>query len=59
MADQLVIQATGLIVVLVWSLLVSVVIAKAIGLVGGLRVAGETEEQGLDLRLHGERAYNM
>ena len=25
----------------------------------GLRVGAETEEQGLDLRLHGERGYNM
>jgi ammonia channel protein AmtB len=24
-----------------------------------LRVGAETEEQGLDLRLHGERGYNM
>jgi Amt family ammonium transporter len=59
MAGQFAIQATGLIVVLVWSLVVSLLIAKAMQLVGGLRVGGETEEQGLDLRLHGERAYNM
>lgn len=59
MADQFAIQATGLAVVLVWSLVVSALIAKALQIVGSLRVGGETEEQGLDLRLHGERAYNM
>ena len=56
---QLVIQAAGFIAVLIWSLVLSVVIAKAIQVFAGLRVSGETEEQGLDLRLHGERGYNM
>jgi Amt family ammonium transporter len=45
--------------VLVWSLIVSVAIAKAVQIFVGLRVSGDTEEQGLDLRQHGERAYNM
>jgi ammonia channel protein AmtB len=27
--------------------------------VAGIRVSSDTEEQGLDLRLHGERGYNM
>jgi ammonium transporter, Amt family len=38
---------------------VSVIIAKVVHAVTGLRVSAETEEQGLDLRLHGERGYNM
>ena len=59
MGGQLVAQATGLVAVLVWSLLVSVAIAKAVQIVVGMRVSGDTEEQGLDLRQHGERAYNM
>jgi Amt family ammonium transporter len=49
----------GLVAVLIWSLVVSFFIAKAVQAFGGLRVDAETEEQGLDLRLHGERAYNM
>jgi ammonium transporter, Amt family len=59
MGGQLVAQATGLVAVLVWSLIVSVAIAKAVQIFVGLRVSGDTEEQGLDLRQHGERAYNM
>jgi ammonia channel protein AmtB len=59
MADQLAIQITGLIVVLLWSLVLSYVIAKAVQALTGLRVGSNTEEQGLDLRLHGERGYNI
>jgi Amt family ammonium transporter len=44
---------------LLWSLAVSFVIAKVVQAVTGLRVSAETEEQGLDLRIHGERGYNM
>ncbi len=57
--NQLVIQILGLVAVLIWSLVVSFFIAKAVQAFGCLRVDAETEEQGLDLRLHGERAYNM
>jgi Amt family ammonium transporter len=59
MGGQLAIQITGLIAVLIWSLVLSVVIAKAVQAFAGLRVSGDTEEQGLDLRIHGERGYNM
>jgi Amt family ammonium transporter len=56
---QLAIQIAGLIAVLLWSLALSVVIAKAVQAFAGLRVSSDTEEQGLDLRIHGERGYNM
>ena len=56
---QLAIQITGLIAVLIWSLVLSVVIAKAVQAFAGLRVSDDIEEQGLDLRIHGERGYNM
>ena len=56
---QFAIQATGLIAVLLWSVFLTFIIAKAVQVLTGLRVGGETEEQGLDLRLHGERGYNM
>jgi ammonia channel protein AmtB len=59
MADQLAIHITGLIVVLLWSLVLSYVIAKAVQALTGLRVASNTEEQGLDLRLLGEPGYKM
>jgi ammonium transporter, Amt family len=58
-ADQLGIQFTGVIAVLLWSLLLTFVIAKGVQIFSGLRVGSDTEEQGLDLRLHGERGYNM
>ena len=58
-SGQAVIQLTGIAATLLWSLLVSFVIAKVVHAVTGLRVGAETEEQGLDLRLHGERGYNM
>ena len=58
-SGQAVIQLTGIAAVLLWSLVVSFVIAKVVQAVAGLRVNAETEEQGLDLRVHGERGYNM
>ncbi|MBC8012540.1 MAG: ammonium transporter [Methyloceanibacter sp.] len=59
MSGQAVIQLTGIAATLLWSVLVSFVIVKVVHAVTGLRVSTETEEQGLDLRLHGERGYNM
>jgi ammonium transporter, Amt family len=59
MSGQATIQLTGIVATLLWSAAVSFVIVKAIQLFAGLRVSPDTEEQGLDLRLHGERAYNM
>jgi Amt family ammonium transporter len=59
MGGQAAIQLTGVVAVLLWSLVISFVIAKVVHAVTGLRVSAETEEQGLDLRLHGERGYNM
>jgi Amt family ammonium transporter len=59
MSGQAAIQLTGIAATLLWSLIVSFVIAKVVQVVTGLRVSAETEEQGLDLRIHGERGYNM
>ncbi len=56
-SGQAVIQLTGIAATLLWSVLVSFVIAKVVHAVTGLRVSAE--EQGLDLRIHGERGYNM
>ena len=59
MGDQATIQLTGIVVALLWSAVVSFIIIKVVQMFVGLRVNAETEEQGLDLRLHGERGYNM
>jgi Amt family ammonium transporter len=53
------IQLTGIVATLLWSVVVSFIIVKLVQALAGLRVSPETEEQGLDLRLHGERGYNM
>ena len=58
-ADQFGIQLTGVVAVLLWSLVLTFVITKGVQAFTGLRVDSDTEEQGLDLRLHGERGYNM
>ncbi|MGZ5917533.1 MAG: ammonium transporter [Methyloceanibacter sp.] len=59
MGSQLGIQFTGLVVTLLWSVAVSFIIAKLVEAVSGFRVSAENEEQGLDLKVHGERGYNM
>jgi Amt family ammonium transporter len=56
---QFAIQLTGVAATLVWSLVATFVIVKLIQLVTPLRVNADTEEQGLDLRTHGERGYNV
>jgi ammonium transporter, Amt family len=58
MAAQVIIQAKSVGITLLWSGLVSLVAFKLIDLVIGLRVAEETEREGLDTAEHGERAYS-
>ena len=59
MGSQALIQLTGVVAVLIWSVVVSFVIIKVVQAFLGLRVSAEVEEQGLDLYVHGERGYNM
>lgn len=51
-------QLGALAVVGVYTLVVSFIIAKVVGIVFPLRVDAETEHEGLDLAVHGERAYH-
>jgi ammonium transporter, Amt family len=53
-AMQVVNQAKGIIIVLVYDAVVSLVILKVVDFVIGLRVTDEIEREGLDLTLHGE-----
>ena len=46
-ADQLAIQITGLVAVLLWSVWLSIAIAKAVQTFAGLRVGHDVEEQGI------------
>ena len=54
---QLLIQATAVVAVAVYSGVVSFVLLKLIGLVTPLRATADDETTGLDVTLHGEEAY--
>jgi Amt family ammonium transporter len=58
MGGQVVTQATGVLITIVWSGVVSLVAFKLIDMTMGLRVSEEQEREGLDTASHGERAYN-
>ncbi|MDP3519483.1 MAG: ammonium transporter [Hydrogenophaga sp.] len=57
-ASQLWIQLKGVLITIAWSGVVSVVAFKIVDMVVGLRVSEEDEREGLDIRSHGETAYN-
>ncbi len=57
-ASQLVIQAEGVIITVVWSAVVAAVAYKIADLAVGLRVKEEEEREGLDTTYHGESAYH-
>jgi len=52
-------QLGGLLIVGVYTLVVSLVLIRAVAAVTTLRVSAEVETNGLDLELHGERAYDL
>ena len=52
-------QLGGLAIVGVFTTVVTVVLVKVVGAITPLRVDAETETNGLDLSVHGERAYDM
>jgi Amt family ammonium transporter len=58
MFDQLLIQAKGVLLTIVWSGVVAAIAFKIVDMTVGLRVAEEAEREGLDITSHGETAYN-
>ena len=56
---QLVIQLKGILVIGLWTAVASWVILKLVGLVTDLRVSEESENEGLDVREHEERSYDL
>jgi len=56
--SQLLIQAKGVLVTIVWSGVVALVAYKIADLVVGLRVPEDAEREGLDITSHGESAYH-
>jgi len=59
MGAQVMTQATGVLVTIVWSGVVAFVCYKIVDLTIGLRVSEEAEREGLDTSTHGERAYSV
>jgi Amt family ammonium transporter len=59
MGQQFGVQLVGVAAVLVWSVVLSYVIIKAVDAMVGLRVEDEDEIVGLDLIAHGERGYDL
>jgi Amt family ammonium transporter len=57
--EQLGAQALGLGAVIVWTVVLTFLIAKLAGLFVTMRVDAEAEHDGLDLSSHGERAYEF
>ncbi len=55
--SQLLIQAEGVVITIVWSAVVAFIAYKIADMVIGLRVSEENEREGLDITSHGESAY--
>ncbi|MGR8942127.1 MAG: ammonium transporter [Gammaproteobacteria bacterium] len=58
-ASQLLVQAEGVVITIVWSGVVSFVAYKFVNMLVGLRVSEEFERVGLDVSSHGETAYHI
>ena len=56
--SQLLIQAEGVLITVVWSAVVAFVAFKIVDLALGLRVPEDAEREGLDISSHGETAYS-
>ncbi len=56
---QVIIQAQGVLLTIVWCGVVTYIILKVLDAVMGLRVSEEQETEGLDLSQHEERGYNL
>ena len=52
-------QLSGLIIVGSFTVIVTYILIKIVSLITPLRVDEETETNGLDLSVHGERAYDV
>ncbi|MEZ5645982.1 MAG: ammonium transporter [Burkholderiaceae bacterium] len=56
--SQVLIQAEGVLITMVWSGVVAAIVYKIVDMIVGLRVTEESEREGLDITSHGETAYN-
>jgi len=53
-AGQLINQVKGVVIVIIYDAIVSLIILKVVDALVGLRVSPEIEREGLDVTLHGE-----
>ncbi len=58
LGGQLLAQAKGVLVTLLWSGIGSAILYKLVDMTIGLRVSADAEREGLDLSAHGEAAYH-
>jgi len=56
--SQMIVQAEGVLITMVWSAVVAFICFKIVDMVVGLRVSEEAEREGLDITSHGETAYS-
>jgi Amt family ammonium transporter len=56
-AKQVLNQIEGILIVLIYDAIVSLIILKIVDVLVGLRVTAEVEREGLDLALHGETVH--
>ena len=56
--NQVLVQAEGVLITIVWSAVVAYVAYKIVDMMVGLRVSEEDEREGLDITSHGETAYS-
>lgn len=59
MGDQVEIQLLGILATLIYTIVLTFVILKAVNLIAGFRVSVEEETTGLDIVLHDERGYDL
>lgn len=57
--SQLLIQAEGVGITIVWSAIVAFIAYKVVDMLIGLRVSNDSEREGLDVSEHGETAYHI
>jgi Amt family ammonium transporter len=57
--EQLIKQAIGVVAVLGYSFILTLIIAKVIDLVMGFRISKDEEVSGIDLAVHAERGYEL
>jgi Amt family ammonium transporter len=57
-ASQMLVQAEGVLITIVWSAVVAFIAYKIVDMVIGLRVPEDQEREGLDITSHGETAYS-